>query len=172
MRFEAVRADITTLDTEAIVNAANPWMLGGGGVDGAIHKAAGPGLMRECRSLPEVQPGVRCPTGEARLTGGYELAARFIIHTVGPVWGEDEPEVSDRLLASCYASTLALAKAHEVRSIAFPCISTGLYGFPAGRAAAVAVAASRQHACAPVERVIFCCFRDRDLVLYEALLGQ
>jgi O-acetyl-ADP-ribose deacetylase (regulator of RNase III) len=129
--------DITTLPVDAIVNAANERMLGGGGVDGAIHRAAGPGLLEECRRVPEVRPGVRCPTGESRITRGHRLPARYVIHTVGPVWrGGDagEPE----LLASCYRTALALAAAHGVRTIAFPAISCGVYGYPLDRAAVVA----------------------------------
>jgi len=135
-RVEIVRGDITKLDVDAIVNAANERMLGGGGVDGAIHRAAGPKLKAACREVPEIRPGVRCPTGESRITPGFDLPARYVIHTVGPVWhGGDagEPEA----LASCYRSALDLAREHEVRSIAFPAISCGVYGYPPKRAAAV-----------------------------------
>lgn len=138
MRIEVVEGDITALAVDAIVNAANESLLGGGGVDGAIHRAAGPGLLAECRALPEVRPGVRCPTGEARITGGHRLPARFVIHTVGPVWrggGSGEPE----LLAACYANSLRLAAEHEVASIAFPAISCGVFGYPHAEAARVAV---------------------------------
>ena len=131
-----VTADITTLDVDAIVNAANERMLGGGGVDAAIHRAAGPELKRACRNVDEVRPGVRCPTGESRITPGFELPARHVIHTVGPVWhgGESgEPE----LLASCYRSALELGREHGVRTIAFPAISCGVYGYPPDRAASV-----------------------------------
>lgn len=131
-----VRGDITKLDVDAIVNAANERMLGGGGVDGAIHRAAGPELKAACREVPEVRPGVRCPTGESRITPGFDLPARCVIHTVGPVWhGGDagEPE----LLASCYRSALELARENDVRSIAFPAISCGIYGYPPKRAAVV-----------------------------------
>ena len=131
-----VTADITSLDVDAIVNAANERMLGGGGVDGAIHRAAGPQLKRACRAVEEVRPGVRCPTGESRITPGFELPARHVIHTVGPVWhGGDsgEPE----LLASCYRSALELGREHGVRTIAFPAISCGVYGYPPDRAASV-----------------------------------
>lgn len=141
--IEVVQADITTLDVDAIVNAANERMLGGGGVDGAIHRAAGPELLAACRAVPEVRPGVRCPTGEARITPGFRLPARHVIHTVGPVWrgggaGEDDA------LASAYRSSLALAEAHDLESVAFPAISTGVYGFPADRAARIAVETVRQ----------------------------
>jgi O-acetyl-ADP-ribose deacetylase (regulator of RNase III) len=130
--------DITKLTVDAIVNAANERMLGGGGVDGAIHRAAGSALVDACRDVPEVSPGVRCPTGEARITGGHRLPAQHVIHTVGPVWrgGHDqEPE----LLASCYRASLRLAAEHGARSVAFPAISCGVYGYPLDEAARVAV---------------------------------
>ena len=136
--LSVVRADITTLAVDAIVNAANTGLLGGGGVDGAIHRAAGPELLAACRALSEVRPGVRCPTGETRITPGFRLKARYVIHAVGPVWngGEfHEPE----LLASCYRSSLILARAHGLRSIAFPAISCGIYGYPLDLAAMIAV---------------------------------
>ena len=137
-RIEVVGGDITTFEVDAIVNAANELMLGGGGVDGAIHRAAGPELLQACRAVPEVRPGVRCPTGEARITPGFRLAARYVIHTVGPIWrggGKGEAE----LLASCYRSSLTLVGAHDLRSIAFPAISCGAYGYPLEAAAGVAV---------------------------------
>ena len=138
----SVTADITSLTVDAIVNAANERMLGGGGVDGAIHAAAGPALLAACREVPEVRPGVRCPTGEARITPGFQLPARFVIHTVGPVWrGGDQGE--DEALAAAYRSSLALAAANGVESIAFPAISTGVYGFPPDRAARIAVTTIR-----------------------------
>jgi O-acetyl-ADP-ribose deacetylase (regulator of RNase III) len=133
-----VRGDITKLDVDAIVNAANTGLLGGGGVDGAIHRAAGPELLHACRALPEVRPGVRCPTGEARITPGFRLKARYVIHTAGPVWhggGQNERE----LLASCYHASMALALVHHVASIAFPAISCGVFGFPIDEAAHIAV---------------------------------
>ena len=136
-RVEIVAADITTLAVDAIVNAANERMLGGGGVDGAIHRAAGPELLAACRAVPEVRPGVRCPTGECRLTPGFALPAGFVIHTVGPVWrggGHGEAEQ----LASCYRSALQVAREHDLTSIAFPAISCGVYGYPPAAAAAVA----------------------------------
>jgi O-acetyl-ADP-ribose deacetylase len=154
-RLQVVVADITSLDVDAIVNAANPTLLGGGGVDGAIHRAAGPQLKAECRTLGG------CNTGEAKITGGYGLKARHVVHTVGPVWqggGADE----DRLLAACYAGSLALAKVHGVRSVAFPAISTGVYGFPQERAARIAVAtlADRLAGDGHFTRVVLCCFSD------------
>jgi O-acetyl-ADP-ribose deacetylase (regulator of RNase III) len=133
-----VAGDITTMVVDAIVNAANERMLGGGGVDRAIHRAAGPELLEACRAVPEIRPGVRCPTGEARLTPGFRLPARYVIHTVGPVWrsGRDgEPD----LLASCYRESLALALAHGALSIAFPAISTGIYSYPLDAASTIAV---------------------------------
>lgn len=135
------QGDITTLAVDAIVNAANETLLGGGGVDGAIHRAAGPDLLAECRRIGG------CPTGEARITGGYRLPARHVIHTVGPVWrGGDAGE--DDLLASAYRNSLLLAQAHDLASIAFPAISTGIYGFPADRAAAIAADTIRGHRAA------------------------
>jgi len=137
-RIEIVRGDITALDVDAIVNAANERMLGGGGVDGAIHRAAGPGLLEACRRIPEVRPGVRCPTGEARITEGYDLPASFVIHTVGPVWRGGNRAEAERL-QSCYRSVLALAAENGVRTIAFPAISCGVYGYPIDRACTIAV---------------------------------
>jgi len=137
-RIQVVFGNITALAVEAIVNAANERMLGGGGVDGAIHRAAGPELLDACRAVAEVRPGVRCPTGESRITPGFRLSARHVIHTVGPVWqggAAGEPE----LLASCYRTALELAREHRLRSIAFPAISCGVFGYPVDRAATVAV---------------------------------
>ena len=147
------QADITRLEVDAIVNAANERMLGGGGVDGAIHRAAGPRLLEACRAIPEVRPGVRCPTGEARITPGFDLSAKFVIHTVGPVWhggrsGEDE------LLASCYRSSLALAARNPIRLIAFPAISCGVYRFPPDRAAAIAVRTIRERSPAYLQTTL------------------
>ncbi len=153
-RLEIVTADITTLDVDAIVNAANGTLLGGGGVDGAIHRAAGPELLAECRTLGG------CDTGAAKITRGYRLKAKHVIHAVGPVWrggGSDEEE----LLASCYRVSLGLAAQHGLRSIAFPAISTGVYRFPADRAARIAVGTVvSELSAAPrgIEHVVFCCF--------------
>ena len=157
--IEIVEADITTLPLDAIVNAANETLLGGGGVDGAIHRAAGPRLLAACRSLPEVRPGVRCPTGEARITPGFGLPARFVIHTVGPVWrggAHGEPE----RLARCYRESLRLADEHGIADIAFPAISCGVYGYPVEQAVAIAVREVRRWlpGGASLRRIVFCCF--------------
>lgn len=158
-RLRVIRGNIVVQQTDAIVNAANERMLGGGGVDGAIHRAAGPELLEACRALPEMRPGVRCPTGEARITPGFRLAAKYVIHTVGPVWhggGAGEPD----LLASCYRNSLMLAKEYECRSIAFPAISTGVYMYPGDKAAQIAVRECQEflRSNADFERILLVAF--------------
>jgi len=159
--------DITALAVDAIVNAANESLLGGGGVDGAIHRAAGPKLREECRAIGG------CPTGEARMTGGYDLPARWVIHTVGPVWRGGAAGES-RLLGACYTESLRLAARNEVESIAFPGISTGAYRYPPAEAAKVALrsVAAWLVASELPRHVTFCCFREADAELYRVLLGR
>ena len=170
MALRVVISDLTRLALDAIVNAANPALLGGGGVDGAIHRAAGPGLLEACKALPQVAPGVRCPTGEARITSGFLLPARYVVHTVGPVWkGGHHGEAE--LLAQCYRSSIALAARHEVRSIAFPAISCGVYGYPPEQAARVAIASLREVlAIHPAMEVQLCCFDERMAAIWRAAL--
>ncbi len=156
---QIIQGNITRLQVGAIVNAANQTLLGGGGVDGAIHRAAGPRLLDACRQFPTVAPGVRCPTGQARITPGFDLPAKYVIHTVGPVWrGGDagEPE----LLASCYRESLRLAVDHAINSIAFPAISCGVYGYPLDAAARIAVRETRSFLlnASPEWRILLCCF--------------
>jgi O-acetyl-ADP-ribose deacetylase (regulator of RNase III) len=166
-KLYAIRGDITKLETDAIVNAANSSLLGGGGVDGTIHRAAGPELLQECRLLGG------CKTGDAKLTKGYRLKARHVIHTVGPIWHggkSNEPEQ----LASCYRRSLEIAVASGLSSIAFPCISTGAYGYPAKSAAEIAVKTVRGFVETEtlLKEVVFCCFSEEDLQLYQQALND
>jgi O-acetyl-ADP-ribose deacetylase (regulator of RNase III) len=166
-RVEIVRGDITQMSVDAIVNAANTTLLGGGGVDGAIHRAAGPGLLKECETLGG------CPTGEARITGGYRLPAKHVIHTVGPVWhGGDRDE--ERLLASCYRECLALAAANGIHTIAFPSISTGAYRFPIAGACRIAIREVMLflEKTPTLRKVVFACFSSGDLDAYERALQE
>jgi O-acetyl-ADP-ribose deacetylase len=164
-RIKVIEGDITVQKVDAVVNAANTSLLGGGGVDGAIHRAAGPGLLAECRTLHG------CPTGGARITGGYSLPARWVIHTVGPVWkGGGHSE--DELLTACYRNSLALARDNGIRTIAFPAISTGVYGFPVARACAIALREVKQFLEAnPLpEEVRLICFDRHTADIYRNLL--
>jgi O-acetyl-ADP-ribose deacetylase (regulator of RNase III) len=162
--IRAIQADITTLAVDAIVNAANTSLLGGGGVDGAIHGRAGPQLLAECRGLGG------CATGDAKITAGYRLAAQHVIHAVGPVWRDGTHGEPD-LLASCYRRALELAAAHRLQSIAFPSISTGVYGYPIEQAAPLAVSTVRAHLeSTSIREVTFCCFSASDLAVYERAL--
>jgi O-acetyl-ADP-ribose deacetylase (regulator of RNase III) len=164
-KLRAIKADITKLQVDVIVNAANSRLLGGGGVDGAIHSAAGPELLEACRALGG------CAAGNAKLTKGFLLPAKHVVHAVGPVWQggkQNEPE----LLASCYRRALELATLVDAKTIAFPCISTGVYGYPVNQAARIAVTQVRAYVSehGELEEVVFCCFSDKDLAVYEALL--
>jgi O-acetyl-ADP-ribose deacetylase (regulator of RNase III) len=166
-RIEIVEGDITRQRVDAIVNAANTTLLGGGGVDGAIHRAAGPRLLEECRTLGG------CPTGEAKITRGYNLPAKWVIHTVGPVWREGQ-HGEDELLASCYRNSLALAARHQIHTIAFPAISTGVYRFPLERATHIAIreATGFLSPSDVVEKVVFVCFGRETLQCYQTVLAE
>lgn len=166
-RIKVIQDDITTLEVDAIVNAANQTLLGGGGVDGAIHSAAGRRLLEECRKLGG------CETGEAKITGGYDLPARHVIHTVGPVWNGGNSGESE-LLASCYSHSLALAAEHNMKSIAFPGISTGVFGYPKDQASAVAIGVIVDwlEVHDTPEEVIFCCFSRADRDLYDRMVKE
>ncbi len=163
--IQAIQADITTLSVDAIVNAANSSLLGGGGVDGAIHRAAGPKLLKACKALGG------CETGDAKSTAGYRLSAQHVIHTVGPVWSDGKSGEPEQL-ASCYRRSLEVAGELQVASVAFPGISTGVYGFPAEVAAPIAIRTVREAGLAgtSVESVTFCCFSDSDLAIYQSLM--
>ena len=166
-RFEIITADITTIKVQAVVNAANNTLLGGGGVDGAIHRAAGPALLEECRGLGG------CPTGQARLTGGYRLPAEYVIHTVGPIWQGGEAG-EEQLLRQCYLSCLELAVQQGIKTIAFPSISTGAYHFPVNRAAEIAIAAIMGFLKfdSTLEKVLFVCRDERTAIVYHVALDQ
>ena len=166
-RIKIIQTDITTLKVDAIVNAANKTLLGGGGVDGAIHRAAGPKLLDECRTLNG------CETGEAKITSGYNLKAKHVIHTVGPVWSGGKRGEAD-LLASCYRNSLQLAAENGIKTIAFPSISTGVYGYPIEQASAIAVSEVKKflETDSSIEKVIFVCFSDYDLEVYRGQLAN
>ncbi len=165
-KLEAIEGDITEVKTDAIVNAANATLLGGGGVDGAIHAAAGPGLLEECQALGG------CPTGDAKITKGYKLPARFVVHTVGPVWKGGVSKEAE-LLKSCYINSLSLADRYGIKSIAFPAIATGTFGFPKEQAAQIAVDAIREYLPnSHIEKVVFVLHGHEDYILYSRLISD
>jgi O-acetyl-ADP-ribose deacetylase (regulator of RNase III) len=166
-KIEIKKTDITTLEIDAIVNAANKSLLGGGGVDGAIHRAAGPKLLEECKTLNG------CKTGEAKITKGYNLPCKFVIHTVGPIWSSDNSN-ENILLAECYKNSLSLAVKNDIKSIAFPCISKGVYGFPQLKAAEIVFNTVVEFLSKEpsIEKIIFVCFLDKDYEIYNALLNN
>lgn len=171
MPIRVITADITRLRVDAVVNAASPALLGGGGVDGAIHRAAGPALLKACRAFPQVTPGVRCPTGEARITPAFELPARYVIHVVGPIWhGGDRDEPAR--LAQCHHNALKLLREHALQSIAFPAISCGVYGYPPDQAAAIALAAlqAEQLRDANID-ITVCCFSETMRGIFQHALS-
>jgi O-acetyl-ADP-ribose deacetylase (regulator of RNase III) len=171
--IEIIEGDITALRVDAIVNAANETLLGGGGVDGAIHRAAGPRLLTACREMAQIRPNLRCPTGQARITPGFDLPAKFVIHTVGPVWhGGTRGEAG--FLASCYRESLHLALVNGVHSVAFPAISCGVYGYPLDAAATIAVREVRAWlaAKASLAQAIFCCFGEETCRIYRRILDR
>jgi O-acetyl-ADP-ribose deacetylase (regulator of RNase III) len=169
---EIIQGDITRLQVDAIVNAANESLLGGGGVAGAIHRAAGPGLLEECQAIPEVTPGVRCPVGQAKITRGHRLLAAFIIHTVGPVWQGGKHD-EEEILGRCYRNVLRLAAANNYRSVAIPAISTGAYGFPIDKAARIAIAETREFLGkdSDVEKIYLVCYDADTKRLFDRALS-
>ena len=171
MPIIVTQADITLSRSDAIVNAANPSLLGGGGVDGAIHRAAGPALLQACRALPQSAPNVRCPTGEARITPGFDLPARYVIHTVGPVWqGGHRSEAA--LLERCHRQAMQLLRDYNLRSIAFPAISCGVYGYPAEQAAVIALTTLHDELRGdPSVAVSICCFSEAMRQIFQAALS-
>lgn len=171
-RIQLVKGDITSLDVDVIVNAANNSLMGGSGVDGAIHRAGGPQILEECMAIRKRQGG--CPTGEAVITTGGSLKAKFVIHTVGPVWSGNDAEEEEKLLGNAYRNSLSLAVSNQVKSIAFPNISTGIYRFPKKRAAEIAIHEVKEFLSKDdtLEQVIFCCFDQENFDLYLELLSE
>ena len=169
-KIELIRGDITKMEVDAVVNAANSSLLGGGGVDGAIHRAGGPEILEACKQIRATSG--KCPAGQAVITTAGKMPAQKVIHTVGPIWGRQSETESDRLLANCYRNSLTLAVQHGLTSVAFPNISTGVYGFPKERAAQVAITAVTEFlaADASIQQVLFVCFDEENYQLYQALL--